>query len=202
MRPTLLNFRSPKERTPAPYNPVLTCDGRDLFATPRKGGSFSNERRFRDYDITAKKTGYMVGPGTYKDDERTISKKNIKGGAPYRKYHKNKPVENNAYYFIGNTVVFDPEMRPQRHNSSFGPRTVRDADLSLTSPKMSRPETANLARSRNLSYTPKQNASGALCESPKKTKTTSSRYQKYYNSPYLASLKRKDRIGPLVRRTL
>ena len=126
MRPTLLNFRSPKERTPAPYNPSLTCDGRNLFATPRKGGSFSNERRFRDYDISAKKTGYMVGPGAYKDDERTISKKTIKGGAPYRNFHKNKPVETNAYYFIGNSVVYDPDFRPHSRKTSAGPRTIRD----------------------------------------------------------------------------
>ena len=161
MRPTLLNFRSPKERTPAPYNPSATCDGRTLFATPRKGGSFSNERRFRDYDITAKKTGYMVGPGTYKDDERSIKKKNIKGGAPYKKYHKNKPVEDNSYYLVGNCVVFDPDFRPHSRKSSCGVRTIRDPSLSLSSPKLTRPETATMARSRNLSYTPKQNTSGA-----------------------------------------
>jgi hypothetical protein len=64
----MLNFRSPKERTPGPYSPGVTCDGRNLFESPRIRTSIPNDRRFRHYDEHTKKTGFMVGPGSYRDD--------------------------------------------------------------------------------------------------------------------------------------
>jgi hypothetical protein len=109
MRPTLLNFRSPKERTPAPYNPPVTCDGRNLFESPRIKTTIPHEKRFRHYDTDASKTGIMVGPGSYRDNQKAVGKGNIRGGILYRSYHKTRPTENNAYYMIGNHLVFDCE---------------------------------------------------------------------------------------------
>ena len=68
MRPTLLDFRSPKERTPAPYKPMVTRDGSTLSSSNDKSPRIGKGQRFRQYKINAKNTGYMVGPGTYRDD--------------------------------------------------------------------------------------------------------------------------------------
>jgi hypothetical protein len=52
----------------------------------------------------------MVGPGSYRDNHRAISAKKIRGGRIYKQWHRERPVENNAYYMIGNHVVYDPEL--------------------------------------------------------------------------------------------
>lgn len=59
MRPTLLEFRSTKEKTPPYYVYKNSYDGRIIdFKSPKgdcKRSSFSLERRFIAYDILAKK---------------------------------------------------------------------------------------------------------------------------------------------------
>lgn len=110
MRPTLLEFRSVKEKTPFSYHPRSTYDGRSIcFSSPkgdRRKSSFSKERRFIAYDILAQRTGYRVGPGTYnlKNAEK------IKSGCPYKDYHLKQKTENNGYFMVGNTLEFEPAL--------------------------------------------------------------------------------------------
>lgn len=111
MRPTLLQFRSTKEKTPLSYDAKSTYDGRSLsFNSPKgdpKRRTFSCERRFIAYDILAKRTGYRVGPGSYSPE---LYKPKIRSGSPYRDLHNQKDTANNGYYMVGNTIEFDPTM--------------------------------------------------------------------------------------------
>lgn len=109
MRPTLLGFRSVKEKTPPSYNYSSTYDGRSLaFSSPKgnsKRSSFSLERRFIAYDILSRRTGYRVGPGSYSPE---VQKEKIKGGSPYKELHNQTKTENNGYYMVGNCLQFEP----------------------------------------------------------------------------------------------
>lgn len=109
MRPTDLNFRSPKEKTPDHRYPLVTFDGRRLDLSAEKGkGSFSQGKRFTQYDKDAKKTGFMVGPGSYEGSKAGIGRNKSKGGPIYKKFHGDRDVYNNGYYFCGNQMVFEP----------------------------------------------------------------------------------------------
>ena len=109
MRPTSLNFRSPKEKTPDARYPVVTFDGRNLAFTPTSiKGNFSQGKRFSQYEIEAKKTGYRVGPGAYDNYIEEISKSRFRGGPIYKEFHGGKDVTNNGYFFYGNHLVFEP----------------------------------------------------------------------------------------------
>ena len=105
MRPTLLEFRSVKEKTPSSYDAKGTYDGRFIFFRSPKGDSrrcsFSQERRFIAYDILAKRTGYRVGPGAYSPE---AYKNHIKSGSPYKELHCKKKTDNNGYYMVGNCL--------------------------------------------------------------------------------------------------
>jgi len=109
MRPTLLGFRSTKEKTPPSYDYSSTYDGRSLFFSSPKGdskrSSFSQERRFIAYDILSRRTGYRVGPGSYSPE---LKKEKIKGGSPYKELHNQTKTENNGYYMVGNCLQFEP----------------------------------------------------------------------------------------------
>ena len=109
MRPTDLNFRSPKEKTPDARYPIVTFDGRNLvFAPSNNKGNFSQSKRFTQYDIEAKKTGYRVGPGAYDNCMEEIAKSKAKGAPVYKEFHGGKDVTNNGYFFFGNHLVFEP----------------------------------------------------------------------------------------------
>ena len=109
MRPTLLGFRSTKEKTPPSYDQRQTYDGRiSNFAREKpieKRGSFSLERRFILYDTYSNRTGYRVGPGSYYPEKL---KEKIRGGSPYRELHQKQKTENNGYYMVGNCLEFEP----------------------------------------------------------------------------------------------
>ena len=109
MRPTLLQFRSSKEKTPWPYELKSTYDGRSLnFKSPKgdsKRRTFSCEKRFVAYDILARRTGYRVGPGSYSPE---LYKPKIRSGSPYREPHGQKNIANNGYFMVGDSMEFDP----------------------------------------------------------------------------------------------
>lgn len=111
MRPTLLQFRSTKEKTPASYYAKSTYDGRSLaFSSPKgdsKRSSFNCEKRFVAYDILAKRTGYRVGPGSYSPE---LYRPRIRSGSPYKSYHLQKDVANNGYFMVGDALEFEPKM--------------------------------------------------------------------------------------------
>lgn len=111
MRPTMLGFRSPKERTPDPYDSNVTFDGRALSYSPTRShvvrSSLPRSRRFTQYDTEARKTAVIVGPGAYEIAASAIGKARIRGGPTYKPYHIGKRVENNGYFMVGDQMVFD-----------------------------------------------------------------------------------------------
>lgn len=109
MRPTHLQFRSPKEKT-AEYNvPVVTNGGSLLLAEicQQNHPTFSKSKRFSHYDDIAKKTGYRVGPGSYTPTNTAIGRARVKGTHVYRKFHGNKDVTNNGFFFVGHQMTYD-----------------------------------------------------------------------------------------------
>ena len=108
MRPTVLDFRSPKERTPDAYYPSQTFTGKSLFnrASPRKT-SLPLSKRFPQYDIESKKTGYRVGPGAYTCPALSNGIPRIKGTHVYKTYSGDKQTGDNTFYYIGNHLVRD-----------------------------------------------------------------------------------------------
>ncbi|OMJ77980.1 hypothetical protein SteCoe_22301 [Stentor coeruleus] len=135
MRPTELNFRSPKEKTPDPGYPVVTFDGRKLsFKPSNMKGNFSQGKRFMQYDVEAKKTGYRVGPGTYNNLAEEVGRSKSKGAPVYKEYHGGKDVSNNGYFYYGNHLVFEPafvmKSRSTKNNIEIGV----DASQLLTRP--------------------------------------------------------------------
>ena len=138
MRPTSLQFRSPKERTPDPYTPVVTCDGRKLDFNPTKGDpkktTFSQAKRFSQYDSNAKQTGYMLGPGAYKADNLNIGRARITHAPLYAHNHAAKELTHNGYIMVGNHLVFDAHFMLPSQKKSVNDVDFRvDANTSLKS---------------------------------------------------------------------
>lgn len=155
MRPTYLEFRSPKEKTPDAYNPVVTSQGKRLgFTTTRVHGTIPQGKRFRQYDIDAKRTGYMLGPGSYEAPRMEIIKPK-KGGPVYRPFHGTKDVGNNGYFYTGHSLVFDPSFVLKSRKASVADGAVCvEFNQSRLRPASSKP--ISDTKSTNFSATPKK----------------------------------------------
>ena len=115
MRPTFLQFKSPRERTPDPALPMTTCDGRSLSKTPpRSRPTLPQSKRFPQYEEDAKKTGFSVGPGRYNKDQTDLGKHASPGAPVYREFHANKDVGCNGFYYAGNHLVYEPSLVAKR----------------------------------------------------------------------------------------
>lgn len=143
MRPTLLGFRSPKEKTPDANYPRTTYDGRFLefnsSKSLRNSPSFTYEKRFKIYE--AKNKNYNIGPGSYSPSNHSFSKEKIQGGCVYKAYHGGKKIDNNGYYFVGNNLVFEPRFVEKSKRNSLdaaGP----EQNLKLTNRKYPRPRSS------------------------------------------------------------
>lgn len=137
MRPTELNFRSPKEKTPDAGYPSVTFDGRKLaFAPANIKGNFSQSKRFAQYDVEAKKTGYRVGPGTYDNFAESIARSKSRGPV-YKDFHGGKDVSNNGYFFYGNHLVFEPAFVMKSRSVKNNKDCAVDASQLLTRPQTS-----------------------------------------------------------------
>ena len=109
MRPTHLQFRSPKEKTAEYTIPVVTNAGSLLLAevSTLKHPTFPKSKRFPQYEDSSKITGFRVGPGSYTPTNTSIGRARIRGGTVYRKYHGNKDVTNNGFFYVGHQMTFD-----------------------------------------------------------------------------------------------
>ena len=182
MRPTLLNFRSPKERTPAPNKPMVTRDGSTLRLAQTPKSSIGNGKRFRQYKINAKRTGHMVGPGSYRDDQKSISNKTFSGGPIFAPFHKVNMKHNDSYSYVGMCMVHDPDAprTPKRYS--------RTPSRSMKSDFIFRNK-SNLNRSlHNVRSTSRDMTSFDTMETPpKKTKTVRlNSANDFWNSPYMS----------------
>jgi hypothetical protein len=101
MRPTCLQFRSPKERTPDPYEIRVTCNGSWLGCCKGSSPSFGRDKRFRQYEEGAKKTGARIGPGSYS----VLSRGKVRGGPVIRPDCSKKG--NDECIYVGQSLVRD-----------------------------------------------------------------------------------------------
>ena len=123
MRPTLLNFRSPKEKTPFYFDPKNTYDGRVLsFSSPKGSGktsTFSNEKRFTWYKKIQGST-YGIGPGSYSPMGLRNGKERITSGSPYRQLHAIKDYAN-EHLMVGDQIVVNNDFSASgKERSGFG----------------------------------------------------------------------------------
>jgi hypothetical protein len=109
MRPTDLRYRSPKEKTAEYLLPKITNNGNLLLeiVSKKKHPNFSHDRRFQNYEVEAKKTGFRVGPGSYNQTYFSVGSAHVKGAHVYKKNHRNEDMSNNCYLFIGDQIMFD-----------------------------------------------------------------------------------------------
>lgn len=124
MRPTNLGFRSPKERTAEFSFPSVTHDGLSLpylQQSSNQSTSLSKSKRFAQYDQAARRTASQVGPGSYSTRNDLRSDWSISGTPVIRPLCGVKDPNSNAYYFIGNQMVFDSSFIKKSHKSSLNP---------------------------------------------------------------------------------
>lgn len=78
MRPTLLHFRSPKEKTPEFYDIRTTYTGEALnfknSSINKRQSNFPQADRFPQFDFYSSGSGVncFIGPGTYNDHDNYI----------------------------------------------------------------------------------------------------------------------------------
>lgn len=142
MRPTELQLRKPRDRTPDFYDTKVTCSGRSLGLLQKSissMGSLSKEKRFFFYDKQKQKTLPSVGPGSYNNsDHNTIASNSLKRCiVQYRQY--NIDTYNNDCYMVGNHLIVDNSSRKGKSLRSSSQCTFRTS-RSKTPTKTSRPE--------------------------------------------------------------
>ena len=129
MRPTTLNYRSPKEVTAEMIWPrvffiyiiQVTYDGRrTVFPHPKPQRSpkptFPKERRFMQYYIDEKRTNVVVGPATY--ETANISLKDTKGPCSvlyvifinFQKQAYHARMSSEGYTMAGCQIVYEPRL--------------------------------------------------------------------------------------------
>lgn len=117
MRPTFLQFRSPKEKTPDFYDIRVSSNGSALGCLNNKSPTFSRAKRFQQYDDEAKKTGFRIGPGSYK----SLSPGRTRGVFMYKALHGLKGDQNECFY-VGNILVREPNFHFNRKSEVFTPK--------------------------------------------------------------------------------
>ena len=138
MRPTMLMFRSPKERTPEFYAPKITFDGHlasiSSLNIPSKrnkirlNSSFSKQKRFNDYKILARITSKKIGPGTYDDFQNFRLMRQKPWPTKIKQSVLGDKTKDPWYMYIGNSLVFEPEF-----SRSFKPKKSEDASIGYNS---------------------------------------------------------------------
>ena len=145
MRPTDLKFRSPKEKTPDPYDTFVTSNGTGLFQSKnRRKSSFSTARRF--VEITSDKASFWRGPGSYDLSQNSISKRRARGTHIYKPPHRGKSNSSNAYYYIGHQVVFDPAFLPSNRRAPQEPQYAVESPI-LNKPRSAKQSSPSIRRS-------------------------------------------------------
>ena len=141
MRPTFLQFRSPKEKTPDPYHPTITYNGKSLEYVKAKSPSFSKAKRFKEYEADAKKTGHIVGPGSYSNN----SLKKIKGGCLYKPLYGVRGNIKNCFYVGQLLVINSPDKKLKKTDTNLN--KFQSRPLSATnSTFLSKPRTFSPGR--------------------------------------------------------
>jgi len=123
MRPTLLQFRSPKEQTGEFLRPDVTSDGKNLQFKPKSiHSSFPKGQRWEHIREIACRTTFKVGPGCYNTPMTTN-----KGRSP--KIVKPSATLSNGwdYIYVGDSII-----KKERPTSRGRSSTLRSSDRANT----------------------------------------------------------------------
>ena len=113
MRPTEIQLKRPRDRTPGPkYYSNVTSSGKTLnYAKKMKDRkTFSTEIRFKSYEDLRKRTSDNIGPGSYIKDhnsmlKNSLSRSTIKYLPTLQKYDST----TTNFYMVGNLLVNEPD---------------------------------------------------------------------------------------------
>jgi hypothetical protein len=193
MRPTLLHFRSPKERTPDPYNPDVTYDGRKISYSPDRSRTIGLSPRFPQYKEAENRTTFIVGPGSYENDSSAIAKSQVRSVFRYTKPHCGKQTGNNGYFMVGDHLVFDANLMTNRgkhqvtdpyckvdETTAFSSRNSRPPSTRAVSRLLIRRDQAGSTSPRRLE-TPLYRRSSSKRETPKIKKSQREKTVKEFN---------------------
>lgn len=118
MRATLLNYRSPKERTAEIGFPTVKMTqvshvGVKLnFLNPKnkanQRSTFSKDNRFLQYNIWEKTTGTLVGPGTYNDNVAKLRLLKRPCSAKMTRMTGINLDNAHSYIMVGDQRVYEP----------------------------------------------------------------------------------------------
>jgi hypothetical protein len=154
----------------------------------------------------------MVGPGSYRDNQKAIDRKKIKGGKIYASFHQDKQTQNNSYVMIGNHLVYDSETRDAQRNRGKHVGTIDVESALLRSKSLVRPSSS--VNVSTAAYTPKMssrsrliNGSGSFAGSLRTQKAPSQwkSHRRSFSSTiniYSQTLYEKDRVINYGRRRL
>jgi len=105
MRPTYLQFRSPKEQTGEYLNVNVTSDGKSLKYKAKEAmkSTWSKGQRWEHIKEVARRTSYKVGPGCY---NFAISTNRGRGAVIVKDQANAAPINGNFdYIYVGDTLM-------------------------------------------------------------------------------------------------
>ena len=145
MRPTFLQFKSPKERTPGFYDTHITSNGDSLDLKKKNSPTFARSKRFMCYNERAKRTGFFVGPGAY-SQEKMIK---IKGPYLYKPLYTDRDPKD--LMMIGDCLVpmkiETKNLNSQRSRSQTRPSSTQEKFSPSLSALFQKPSFPNISKS-------------------------------------------------------
>jgi hypothetical protein len=159
MRPTELQLRKPRDRTPDFYDTKVTYNGQSLGIVNKGAssmGSLPKEKRFFFYDKQKQKTLPRVGPGAYDYYDYNTMASNCLKRCIVQYKQPNIDTYNNECYMVGNHLIVDNstrKLRSQNRSASQSTlRTSRSKTPTKTPTKTSRPESRSRKNLRPVAY--------------------------------------------------
>lgn len=139
MRATNLQFRSPKEYTPASYDVKVTKEGTALQLKKRPisaKGTFPKESRFMIFRELARRVPREVGPGSYHCKNWSLAETaKEKGTLTYKKLHQERLDGNDGAFIVGSLMLYEERFSTSKSrltDASPKPQTARTAETQST----------------------------------------------------------------------
>eukprot|EP00347_Sterkiella_histriomuscorum_P000304 403376396 len=177
MRPTELQFRSPKQRTAEFLKFNVTSDGRKLSfisQSQNRKRTFPSQQRFPQYRDWEQVTGKFLGPGTYNDGSSFQLLKAQPCPLIYKNQLIGKEAGRQCYQMDGNSMVYQSSYESpvvKRYNSKLNINNKSDVSINAA---MGRIKLSTLKQSE-MSKPDVKEKLNTLCKSFIHKRTTASR---------------------------
>jgi hypothetical protein len=100
------------EKTPEYYDPKITYDGRKIVKIEAKRNStMGKAKRFVEYEKDARRLGFEIGPGSYRQDYGSIYENRTRGTPVYKKFYRQRDLNDNWYFYINDSYMRSTHMR-------------------------------------------------------------------------------------------